>query len=118
MSDLQDTEPEGSKLKSVADGAATGIGKIIELTGYGAGRVAPTVESACKSIAGLKSAQFIRDNFKKGFQSGYDAAVEAKARKQARSWIASGKAHLKAMGEEVLADIAKWKEGEGAPAPA
>ena len=104
-------------MKSIGDGAATGIGKILQWTGYGAGRVAPAIESAATSVASLKSAQFVFDNLKQGFTSGYDAAIEARARRQARRWIASGKAKLRAMGEQILADIATWKGDEQA-APA
>ena len=117
MSDLQDIEPEGSKLKSIADGAATGVGKILQWTGYGVGRASPIVASAATSVAGTKTAQFVYDNFKQGFDKGWDAHVEAKARRQARQWMASADMALRTMGEDLLAQVARWKEG-GQAAPA
>ena len=106
---------EHSKLKAVGDGAACAVGKIFEYTGYGAGRAAPAVKSVCRSLAELKAAQFIAENFRKGFQNGNDAAIEASARRQARRWLASGNKTLAVLAEELLADLAKFTKG-AAPA--
>lgn len=108
---------ERTKLRAIGDGAACAVGKSLEGVGYCAGRAAPTMRRIRKAIVETKTAKFVYEHYRKGFESGEAAAIEAAARRQARRWMATGDAALREFAEQLLSDIAKFT-GKGVPDPA